>query len=219
MNTTEISVASTELEDALLAMDRAAVKRVLEDSARARKLDAAGLADLLISPALSQIGDQWEAGEVALSQVYMAARILEEVLHDRLEPSALPGSQARIGIGVLEDYHALGKRIVHSVLTSAGRQVVDLGTALSPEAMVDATAKTGIEVLMISVLMFNKALHVAEVVALLRARSLEHVKVVVGGAPFMMDPELWREVGADACGRSDADALRLSRDLLAGGQA
>jgi len=31
----------------------------------------------------------------------------------------------------------------------------------------------------------------------------------VGGAPFIFDPNLWQEVGADAMGRNAADAIKL----------
>ena len=35
------------------------------------------------------------------------------------------------------------------------------------------------------------------------------VRVIVGGAPFLFDDKLWREVGADAMGRNAAEAVAL----------
>jgi methanogenic corrinoid protein MtbC1 len=32
---------------------------------------------------------------------------------------------------------------------------------------------------------------------------------VVGGAPFLLDDELWKEVGADAMGRSASEAIEI----------
>ncbi len=211
-NTFKTEAASSSLERALLAMDRGGVKRALGAEGGAESPEVADLADAVIAPAFASIGARWERGDVALSQVYMAARILEEVLGE--QPGGLRGhgTGPRVGIGVLEDYHALGKRIVCSVLSSAGRDVIDLGTALSPDEMIEAAARARVDVLMISVLMFNKALHVRQVVDGLEARGLGHVTVIVGGAPFTMDPELWRRVGADAYGRNAADALRFSSD-------
>jgi methanogenic corrinoid protein MtbC1 len=40
------------------------------------------------------------------------------------------------------------------------------------------------------------------------------VRIAVGGAPFLLDPELWCEVGADAGGRSAADAVTILRGWL-----
>ena len=54
------------------------------------------------------------------------------------------------------------------------------------------------------------ALKVKAVRAALDARG-SRVRIAVGGAPFLFDPELWREVGADAMGRSAADAVAIVR--------
>jgi len=47
----------------------------------------------------------------------------------------------------------------------------------------------------------------------LKARGA-NIKVVVGGAPFLFDEELWREVGADAMGRSASDAVAIVERLM-----
>ena len=39
-------------------------------------------------------------------------------------------------------------------------------------------------------------------------------KVVVGGAPFLFDDQLWQEVGADAMGKSAADAVAIVTRLM-----
>ena len=58
--------------------------------------------------------------------------------------------------------------------------------------------------------MLPSALKVKAVRAALNARG-SRVRIAVGGAPFLFDPELWREVGADAMGRSAADAMTIIR--------
>jgi methanogenic corrinoid protein MtbC1 len=42
--------------------------------------------------------------------------------------------------------------------------------------------------------------------------------VVVGGAPFLFDPLLWREVGADAMGRSASEAPGIIEKITGGAQ-
>ena len=212
----ELSLQRQELESALLNMDRVATEAALV-GATAAGLTPANLGDELITPVLAHIGDEWERGAIALSQVYMSARVLEEVLDTSLAIAVPEPMPPTIGVGVLEDYHALGKRILQAVLASSGHKVVDLGTGLSVDEMIERAEGASVEVLMISVLMFNKALHVSQVTERLEERGMGHIPVVVGGAPFLHDPELWRRVGADACGRSAADALRIVADLREGG--
>jgi methanogenic corrinoid protein MtbC1 len=75
----------------------------------------------------------------------------------------------------------------------------------------------GVEVLLVSTLMLPSALRVGVLRSeLLRLGST--AKIVVGGAPFRLDERLWREVGADAAGRSAADAVAIV-DRLSGGPA
>jgi trimethylamine corrinoid protein len=197
------------LEEALLSIDRAGIEAALKAAASVGGMTGYEIADRVIAPALERIGDGWERGDVALSQVYMSGRLLEAAIQAWAAPVSDAVSGPVIGAAVLEDHHALGKRILVSVLRSAGRDVRDLGTGLSAEELVRRAAEEDVEILMVSVLMLHRALHVQEVRAHLDARGLDHVRLLVGGAPFVHDPELWRRTGADAMGRSAADALRL----------
>jgi methanogenic corrinoid protein MtbC1 len=64
--------------------------------------------------------------------------------------------------------------------------------------------------------MLPSALQVREVRAGLWAAGA-NVRVIVGGAPFRLDTQLWREVGADAMGRNAAEAIELVRRFTGGG--
>jgi methanogenic corrinoid protein MtbC1 len=81
-----------------------------------------------------------------------------------------------------------------------------LGARRGVREIVAMAEQHAIEVLMISVLMLRAALQVAELRAGLDSGGLR-TKLVVGGAPFRFDENLWREVGADYVGHNAADAL------------
>jgi methanogenic corrinoid protein MtbC1 len=197
---------SVRLELALLDADRSAAAAALE---AARLQQGPGAIDGVLVPALERIGTGWELGHLALSQVYMAGRLCEE-LAEAILPSAMASRAAPglIGIAVLEDHHLLGQRIVAATARAAGWPVDDLGHGLSAEALAALVVRRGIRVLLVSTLMLRAALHVQRLVHLLRS-SDPPVRVLVGGAPFRLDPGLWKEVGADAMGISASDALPL----------
>ena len=206
----------TEFEAALLALDRLAAARLLSGPSDTRRLE-----DIVI-PALQRIGLAWEQGRVALSQVYMSGRICEELL-DSLLPEGPPpprggggGNEAavlrrkdqpKMALAVLEDYHLLGKRMVLATLRASGYELLDYGR-VDVESLLRRTCEEGIEVLMISTLMLPSALRVARVREGLD-RSGGRVKLVVGGAPFRLDEQLWREVGADAMGKNASDIVGI----------
>jgi len=150
----------------------------------------------------------WEAGNVALSQVYMSGRFCEELVERVLPPSDPDRKhQPRSAIVVLSDYHMLGKRIVYSVMRASGFELFDYGR-MDVDELVERALADKVRVLMISVLILPSALNVREVCARLKAADAG-IKVIVGGAPFHFDAQLWQEVGADAMGHSAADAVSI----------
>lgn len=203
-------VEQAALIEALLSVDRLKVRRIFSQAVVDKT--ALEMIEQLIAPALEWVGAEWEAGRLSLSQVYMSGRICEEVVDLLLPPGQPDGrSQPKMAIAVLEDYHMLGKRIVYSVLRANGYELMNYGR-LTVDEMVEKVIKEKIEILLISVLMLPSALRVKQLRERLQAAN-RHPQIVVGGAPFRFDAQLWREVGADACGNTASDALQILRDL------
>ncbi|MFZ5445256.1 MAG: cobalamin B12-binding domain-containing protein [Myxococcota bacterium] len=192
---------SLRFERALLGLDRLTARAaLLGDAPLGARLEA------VVVPALDRIGAAWERGDVALSQVYMAGRIAEELVGE-LAPPPVPGATPRVALALLEDHHQLGKRMVASMLAASGIEVADLGRTTVDE-LVRHVEQKRFEVLLVSVLMLASARRVGEVVA--RVSSLPwRVRVLVGGAPFRLDPTLAARVGAHGWGASAGDAVRL----------
>jgi len=145
---------------------------------------------------------------VALSQIYMSSRICEDIVNHILPAASTERkSPPQLAIAVLSDYHTLGKRIVLAVMRASGFDVLDYGR-MEVDELVDRVLADDVKILLISTLMLPSALKVKAVRAALDA-SGSRVRIAVGGAPFLFDSELWREVGADAMGRSAADAVTI----------
>lgn len=197
-------------ERALLALDRQGARRLIEQALVGRP--AVAVVEALVSPALERIGQAWEAGTVALSQVYMAGRLCEELVEAVL-PEIDRGREASspLAMATLDDYHLLGKRIVLTALRASGYAVRDYGRG-TPGEVVDRALADGIEVLLLSTLMLPAALRVRDVRSLL-ARHGSRMNLVVGGAPFRLDARLATEVGADAVGTNTAEAIAIVRRL------
>ncbi len=202
----DLNASQQALADALLSMDRVRVQSLIDaELASGGKLVA--LTGQMLVPVLEAIGNGWEIGELALSQMYMAGRIVEECLSKKLTFSPSEACSARIAITVLEDYHMLGKNMVVSLLRAAGHSIQDWGRSSVEEAVERAQAEKT-ELLLISVLMVHAALQVRRLRAALDAAGLS-TRIYVGGAPFRFDTGLFAEVGADGFGANAADALRL----------
>jgi len=202
---------ATELEKALLGVDRVTVERIL--SRGVEEASPIELLETLVVPALDAIGRGWEAGTVSLAQVYMSGRICEEQI-DALLPddSGNRKDQPPMAVVVLEDQHRLGLRIVYSALRSAGFALQNYGCMqLGP--LVARVREDGVRILLVSTLMLPAALRVRDLVQDLNDLNTS-TWVVVGGAPFRFAPELWMRVGAGACGTSATDAVPIVNRLL-----
>lgn len=204
-----------EFQRALLSVDRQAIDRVVSKSGS--DVTSIEFIESVIVPVLEEIGNGWENGRYALSQVYMSGRICEEIVNTILLPGGKERKkERRIAIALLEDYHALGKRIVYSMLRASGYDLLDYGR-MGVDEIVRRVLNDRIQILLISVLMLPSALHVKGIRDKLDA-SGRKVRIVVGGAPFRFDRDLWREVGADDAGMTASDAIaivdRMTEDIL-----
>jgi methanogenic corrinoid protein MtbC1 len=208
------AVLSSQFEQALLAVDRVAARTLLLEAQQ--QVGNTAVFDAVITPVLESIGRQWEAGDLALSQIYMSGIVCEELV-TALYPQSQETSRLTVPIGIVtfEDYHALGKRIVASVLRASGIPVRDYGHGVQLEALVKIVVADQIKILLISTLMFPAALRIQAVRAALTAAG-QRVKIVVGGAPFRLDPQLWQIVSADAMGQTAAEAVTITKRLLEG---
>ena len=201
------------LETALLALDRVGAIDLLQ-SELASEGTAIAVIERLVVPTLVHMGDRWERGELALAQIYMGGRICEELL-DILLPAGSPERRdlPRMAIAVLEDFHILGKRIVYSALRASGYELIDYGSGLAPADLARRAVRDGVEILLISTLMLHSALRVKQVRTELEGLGAS-LRIVVGGAPFLFDPNLWKEVGADTMGGNAAEAIRIVGQMV-----
>jgi len=155
-----------------------------------------------------------------LAQHFMAAQIASEVTEQMVARfSSPPEILGRIVIGTsVGDMHTLGKRIVSGCLRSLMIEVVDLGVNVAPERFVDKAEEIGAPVIAISSMMMHTATSergCRKVRELLKERGLEgRIKIVVGGAPYRWDHDLYKSVGADAWAENGITAGEVIRQIV-----
>ncbi|MES9829436.1 MAG: cobalamin-dependent protein [Candidatus Thiodiazotropha sp.] len=193
-------------EQALLSLDKVKADALFDSELQ--HSSPMELVENLVVPALANIGRSWQEGGVALSQIYMSGRFCEEIVDRALPPSDPDRKhQPRSAIVVLNDFHLLGKRIVYSVMRASGFDIFDYGR-MEIDGLVSRVKADDLRVLLVSVLMLPSALRIRDFRTALDAEGLD-VKILVGGAPFLFDSQLWEDVGADAMGATASDAVRI----------
>lgn len=189
-----------DLKNALLRYDKKRIRDMAKDYAE-RESFPAFVHDLLM-PYLEEIGDMWTQGSVSLSQLYLCGKISEALFDEYLgDTQKMESGGNRIAIVTLEDYHTLGKHMVGALVRSNGYNLLDFGAGVGYRYAAELCVTHGVDILMVSVLMYPSARKVEN----LKNELVNHgmkTRLMVGGAPFNMDASLWSAVGADAMGNT-----------------
>lgn len=173
------------------------------------------LLNTALIPAMDEVGRLFEAGEVFVPEMLVAARAMQGALNVLRPLLADTGQEpaAKIAIGtVAGDLHDIGKNLVALMLEGAGFEIVDLGTDVAPQKYVDA-AKAGASVIGMSALLTTTMPSIkTSIEALVEAGVRDQIKVIIGGAPVTQ--AYADQVGADGFAPDAASAVRLTKGLL-----
>lgn len=205
--------AAFSLEEAV----RRGLRAEAERAARERLSEGEAPMDLVekrLLPALTQVGDGYEAGTLFLPQLLMSAEAAQgafALVQQALgEKSTGMRRQGRIALATVEgDIHDIGKNIVKVLLESYGFEVLDLGKNVKPEQVLAAVRAEKLHMVGLSALMTTTVPAMERTIALLR-REAPDCRVVVGGA--VLTPELAAAIGAHAYARDAMDTVRFARE-------
>jgi len=197
-----------KFQKALLDVDKPTAEKLFNEGIE--KTSPLEFMDHVMVPAIEEIGSHWDEGKIALAQMFMAARISEQLVDTLPPPAPMREDQPKLGLALYWDYHRLGFSIVHSMLRVNGWEVINYERQ-DDEGLVKRANEDGLKVLGISVLMMPSALRLKNVLPKLNP----DIKVLVGGAPFRFDPEMYKDIGADAMGKSATEAVEQVSNLMA----
>ena len=165
--------------------------------------------------AMNEIGQRFEAGDLFVPEMLIAARAMQAGLKI-LKPSLAKAdvkAAGKVAIGTVKgDLHDIGKNLVAMMLEGSGFEVMDLGVDVTPEAFVNAV-KNGAQIVGMSALLTTTMTNMEGTLAALKAAGLrERVKVMIGGAPVTQDYA--NRIGADAFAPDASSATRIARQLV-----
>jgi methylmalonyl-CoA mutase cobalamin-binding domain/chain len=167
-------------------------------------------------PALEEVGLRFEAGEVFLPEMLIAARAMSAVM-DLLRPLIVSAGVEKAGtvlIGtVAGDIHDVGKKLVVVMMEGAGFDVIDLGINVSADAFVEAVREHHPDVVAISAFLTTTLPEVGRTIAAITEAGLrDEVKILIGGAP--VNDLTVTEAGADGYAPDASSAVRTAKTLI-----
>lgn len=211
--------------EAIYDTDREQALEVIHDAV-AQDVSPEDVIFKIVVPAIElmikSISEDFDAN---LAQNFMTSQIAMEVTEEMLTRFATkPDVIGLMIIGTAYgDMHTLGKRIVCGCLKAMMVDTIDLGVNVKAEKFVDAAVANNAQVIGISAMMVHTARGddgCLQVRRILRERGLEEkIKIIVGGAPYRYDPELYKIVGADGWAEDGITAGKIITELIREAQA
>jgi signal transduction histidine kinase len=201
---------------ALLRAERHEASRLILDAVQA----GVAVADIYLQVfqrCQREVGRLWQLKQITVAQEHYCTAATQLAM-SQLYPSlfALPKNGRRLAAASVDgELHEVGLRIVTDLLESDGWDTLYLGANLPTGGVVQAIEQHRPDLLVISVTMAFHLPAVERLIALVRSSEAgPGVKVMVGGYPFNVDPELWRRVGADGHAGDAGEALDVAKRLL-----
>jgi corrinoid protein of di/trimethylamine methyltransferase len=167
-----------------------------------------------LSRGIAIIGQKFQAMEIFLPELMMAAKVFLESMKV-LEPAILAmgeGRQTR-GVAVIGtvkgDVHSIGKDLFGTLLKVAGFEVHNLGVNVHPGKFIEKAEETGAQIVGLSALMTTTMPSMREVIEFFDARGIRETHtIMVGGGP--VTEAYCRKIQADGYGETAQDGVNLA---------
>jgi methanogenic corrinoid protein MtbC1 len=166
-----------------------------------------------------EIGRLWQTNRLSVAQEHYCTAATQLIM-SQLYPyifSTEKNGHTLVATCVAGDLHEIGVRMVSDFFEMEGWDTFYLGANTPTEDVIRTLAERRAEVLAVSATMPFHVRAVTGLIAAVRSRMGDRVKVLVGGYPFIVEPELWRRIGADASARDAQEAVELAGRLVQGG--
>jgi len=148
-------------------------------------------------PGMKRIGDLYGQGKAFVPHLLLAARAMNESIQ-LLKPYFEAGAVERKGtfiIGTVKgDLHDIGKNLVKAIVEGSGWEVIDLGTDVNAEKLIEAMESHPNAAVGLSALITTTMVNMEEMVKEIKAKYPGN-KILIGGAPVTQ--EYCDKIGAD----------------------
>jgi len=169
-----------------------------------------------LSAGMRIVGERFQSGEYFLTELLLAGEVMKAGLVP-LEPlltnTDIRGKGTVVLATVKGDIHDLGKNLVGMMLCASGFEVIDLGSDVAPQRIVDAVRANAAKIVGLSMLLTPMIVSLRSTVEeITRAGLRQQVKIIIGGA--CTTPDLAKELSCDGHGEDAMAAVNLCEKFI-----
>jgi 5-methyltetrahydrofolate--homocysteine methyltransferase len=167
-------------------------------------------------PALDEVGNRYEKGELFLPQLIQAAETVKNsfsILKAEIaKNNSKTISKGKIIVATVKgDIHDIGKNIVKVILENYGYEMIDLGKDVPIKTVVEEAKNHNVSLIGLSALMTTTLKSMEETINALREDGYTG-KIFVGGAVVTKDTA--KRIGADFYAKDAKESVEIARKVL-----
>lgn len=202
---------------AVLAGERTVASTLIKDAA-ARGVSLRDIYLHVFQPAQHEIGRRWQRNEISVADEHLATAITQVVM-SQLYPLLFSGPRKPrtfVSACVGGELHEIGARMVADFFEMEGWNTYYLGANTPVQGIVKMICDRNAHVAGISVTISYNLAAAEQVIREIRTDArCSKTKIIVGGYPFRIAPELWKTIGADGYAADAQEAIELADRLTA----
>jgi methanogenic corrinoid protein MtbC1 len=204
--------------EALLSGDRRRASGLILDSVQ-EGVSIKSIYSQVFQRSQRELGRLWQTNQISVAQEHFCTAATQMVM-SQLYPYIFTGErkgQRLVAACVGGELHEIGARMVADFFEMAGWDTHFLGANMPTDGIIKTVAERRTDVLALSATMTFHIGKVTDIITSLRASGASpRTRVLVGGYPFNLSPDLWMRVGADGyAADADTAVLEAERMLLA----
>lgn len=165
-----------------------------------------------------EVGALWQTNQITVAHEHYCTAATQLIM-SQLYPQifALEKSDKRlVACSVADELHEIGIRMVTDFFEMEGWDTHYLGANMPDNHLIQSIKEYNADVLAISVTL---PLHISTAKNLIHTvrndNELGNTKIIVGGYPFNIVPDLWKKIDADGWAESANDAIETANKLIA----
>ncbi len=171
----------------------------------------------VFQPAQWELGRLWQMNQISVAQEHYctaATQLIMSQLYPHIFATEKNGS-TMVAACVGGDLHEVGARMVSDFFELEGWETFYLGANVPAQSILQTLSEREVQILGISATMTYHITAVTELIREVRAfEAGQQVKIMVGGYPFNIVPNLWQRVGADASAQNALAAVATAKSLV-----
>jgi 5-methyltetrahydrofolate--homocysteine methyltransferase len=169
-----------------------------------------------LSAGMRVVGERFQSGEYFLTELLLAGEVMKAglvPLGPLLTKTDIHGKGAVVLATVKGDIHDLGKNLVGMMLRASGFEVIDLGSNVAAQQIIEAVRKHQAKIVALSMLLTPMVVSLRSAVEEITGAGLrQQVKIIIGGA--CTTPGLAKELGCDGHGEDAMAAVNLCEKYI-----